>query len=194
MWALESLLFKLNIAPSEINVKFSKPIYLNEMVFCTYIESKNQLLIKHNKVTLADISLKFNKKIDSSIFKLNFKAVLSTPNNRDINDLKSIPVQNYFYRGKIELATLLFPNIVKAYGKESCCEIASISEIVGMQIPGLYSLFLSANINFMRNNFSPSFYVENIDERFNLLKIAIKASSMICKLDAFLYFSSMLPH
>lgn len=186
MWALDSFVSKFNLAPSAIIVKFVKPIFLDEEVICLYDPSINKLEIKKESIILSDIRLKFDSNIDYSNFNLSCNPVLNFPKERDINDLINLPIQDFFYRGNINLASLLFPNLIEYYGLESCCEMATISEIVGMQVPGLHSLFLSAHINFQRNEFESNFSVEHVDERFNLLKISIIATSLNSKVDAFL--------
>tara|TARA_B100000780_G_C21118411_1_gene452769 strand:- start:537 stop:1940 length:1404 start_codon:yes stop_codon:yes gene_type:complete len=186
MWALDSLLSKTNLRPSSIDAMFIKPIFLEEEVSCSYDEYTNKLIISKDSVILSDISLKFDSIFDSSDFDLKRKPVLNSAFDRDINDLINLPSQDFFYRGAMDLATTLFSNIAKTYSIKACCEIAAISEIIGMQAPGLHSLFLSANINFQRNKSDPSFSIEHIDERFDLLKILVNGSSLICKIDAFI--------
>jgi hypothetical protein len=186
MWALESLLSKTNIAPSAINVKFLKPIFLDEEVNCSYDPSNNKLEIKKESITLFEIRLKYDSIVDFSIFNLSSNVVLNSPIERGIYELINLPIQDFFYRGDFNLAYLLFPNIIKYYGLESCCEIATISEIVGMQAPGLHSFLLATRINFQRNEFESNFSIEHVDERFNLIKISINATSLNCKVDAFL--------
>lgn len=186
MWALDSLFSKTNLYPSGIDVKFTKPIFLDEEVSCSYDENTKKLKISKGLVILSDINLKFDSIFDSSDFDLKRKPVLNSPFDRDINDLINLPSQDFFYRGVMDVATTLFPNIVNTYSIKACCEIAAISEIIGMQAPGLHSLFLSASINFQLNKSEPSFSIEHIDERFDLLKISINGSSLICKIVAFL--------
>lgn len=186
MWALDSLFSKTNLCPSAIDVKFTKPIFLEEEVSCSYDENTKKLKITKDSVILSDISLKFDSIFDSSNFDLKRKPVLNSPFDRDINDLINLPSQDFFYRGFMDLATTLFPNIANTYSIKACCEIAAISEIIGMQTPGLHSFFLSASINFQLNKSEPNFSIEHIDERFNKLKITINGSSLICKIVAFL--------
>jgi hypothetical protein len=186
MWALELLASKLNLAPSSLRVSFTKPIFLDEEVICFYNKNTKRLKIMKEAVVLFEISLKFDSAIDSSDFDLKRKPAIKSPIERDIYSLKNLPVQDFFYRGDINLASISFPNLTKFYGVESCCEMAAISEIVGMQAPGLYSFFLSAHINFQRNERRPSYSIENVDDRFNLLKIAINATSLVCSADAFI--------
>jgi hypothetical protein len=186
MWALESLLCKINIAPSAIYVRFLKPIFLNEEVDCIYYKNLKKIQIVKNSIIFTDISLKFDSNVDTSNFSLNYNTVLKLALDRDINDLINLEDQEFCYRGEIDIATSFFPTISHVYSIGTCCEIAAISEIIGMQIPGLHSLILSASINFQRKNIDPMFSIGSIDERFNLVKILINASSITCKIDSFL--------
>ena len=186
MWALDSFIVKLNLIPSDIIVKFVKPIFLDEEVICTYCPITKSLQITKESIILSDINLKFNSIINFFNFNLSCNPTQNFPIDRDINDLANLPIQDFFYKGDINLTHLLFPNLIKSYGREACCELATISEIVGMQTPGLHSFFLSARINFKQNKFVSNFFIEHIDFRFNLLKISINANSFTCKVDAIL--------
>lgn len=182
MWALDSLFASTNLRPSGIDVKFTKPIFLDEEVSCYYDPNSKKLKISKGLIILSDVNLKFDSMLDFSDSDLNLrcKQALNSPFDRDINDLDNLAPQEFFYRGVLDLANTLFPNISKTYSIATCCEIAAISEIIGMHIPGLHSLFLSARINFQINKSESSLSIQGIDERFNLVKILINGSSLIC--------------
>ena len=53
--------------------------------------------------------------------------------------------------GDCEALSDLFPNVAVAYGSETLCELAELSYLVGMECPGLYSLFSGFNAAFGLN-------------------------------------------
>ncbi len=186
MWALDSFISFFNLKPSAIKIKFKHPIFLDDEVLCYYDNVKNKLQITSGEVILYDISLSFDSEIEHHKFNLSCKLPLSAPLDNSISDLEEIPPQDFFYVGQLDLAKNLFPNMVAAYSIEFCAEISSISEVVGMRYPGLRSFFLSANINLRINKFERNIIVQNIDARFNLMKIKINAASLICDCEVLL--------
>jgi hypothetical protein len=187
MWALDSLLHKNQIVPSSFAIKFSKPLFMQEELQCFYNDKIQQLTIKKGSISLFEINLKFDScDILKNTSNLKTKKPLIKPKDREVKDLVNLHSGEVFYRGNKNSATRLFPYISDKYGKEICCEIASISEVVGMHAPGLHSLLLSANISFKTNKSKPSFTVEHIDRRFNLLNIAINSPSLTSNISALL--------
>ena len=186
MWALDSLMLKTKLSPSSIEVTFSKPIFLGEELNCFYNKKTNQLIIKKDSLILFEIILKFNSIVYPSSHDLKVRKPLKFPVDRDANDLATLQSQEFFYRGDQNLAFKLFPNISNIYCKNICCEIASISEIIGMHAPGLHSLLLSAKINFQISKEVPNFDIKDLDKRFKLLNIVINNSSLICQISALL--------
>jgi len=186
MWALESLMLKTKLSPSSIEVTFSKPIFLGEELNCFYDKKTNQLIVNKGSLILFEISLKFDSIVHPSSHDLKVRKPLKFPVDRDVNDLEILQSQEFFYRGDQNLAFKLFPNISEKYCKNVCCELASISEIIGMHAPGLHSLLLSAKIDFQISKEVPNFAIKDLHKKFKLLTIAINTSSLACQISALL--------
>ena len=60
------------------------------------------------------------------------------------------------------------------FGKNQLLETAALSEIVGMQVPGLNSMFVSAEIKFKKIKEKPFFLIKNLDKRFGLVNILVQ--------------------
>ena len=173
MWALESLMLKTKLSPSSIEVTFSKPIFLGEELNCFYDKKTNQLIVNKGSLILFEISLKFDSIVHPSSHDLKVRKPLKFPVDRDVNDLEILQSQEFFYRGDQNLAFKLFPNISEKYCKNVCCELASISEIIGMHAPGLHSLLLSAKIDFQISKEVPNFAIKDLHKKFKLLTILL---------------------
>jgi hypothetical protein len=186
LWALDSYIAKYNVSPSNVNIRFLKPIFLNEDVSCLYDNDHQKLKITANSTVLTEISLSGHSTADCSHFELKSKPRFSIPLDPSLTELRSQKAQDFVFRGDIQLAQSLFSNFSKNFGIETCCEVAVISEIIGMQTPGLHSLLISANIKFIRTDLQNNYSIEEIDERFNLIKIAINATSLVCGVEAFI--------
>jgi len=185
MWALELFVKKAKLTPSEIDIKFLKPIFLDEKVNCFWDEETNKLQLEYDSVIFSEISLEFSRRIKTSSVFLRTKQPLQEPTEKDFTQFIDCPPNKLFFRGDNLLAFKMFPRLSKNYGPNICCEIALISEIIGMQAPGLHSMLLSTNIKFMENKDEPQFSIKDIHKKFKVLKIEIKASSLTAEVNAF---------
>ena len=78
----------------------------------------------------------------------------------------------------------LFPYFFKCYGESIAAEIASTSEIVGMEIPGLHSLFLSIKGMIHKKESNPFYKILNCS-RFGVMQLFMKGQYLKCEIDAF---------
>jgi len=61
LWALDSLAKKYHITCTKINVRFRKPIFLEEEVYCIWNKKNKQLSILTNETILVIIELKIEE-------------------------------------------------------------------------------------------------------------------------------------
>ena len=74
--------------------------------------------------------------------------------------------------GNESLAEKIFPNLSRQFGSKLVSEVAWLSSLVGMSIPGLNSLLLSVTIcNPADSQSAASSFVSFFDERFKLVKL-----------------------
>ena len=184
MWALDWFISSFGLKPSSIDVKFLKPIFLDEEVTCFWDCENNRLKIFNELLVLTEARLTFETKVEAFPFNLRSKPALSAPLERSSSEVKNMETQDFFFRGDSQLASEMFSHVSSSYGREVCCEIAAISEVVGMHVPGLHSMLLSAHIRFLQNRFLPSFSLHHINEKFNVLKIAVTGSSLTSEVNA----------
>ena len=186
MWALDTFLSIEAQAPSSIRVNFLKPIFLDESVSCFWDAKNKKLEICDNSVVLTEIVLSFDKNITPFLVDLRHGPVFKTPLDRDLDAIKIRETQDLYFRGEGKLATTMFRCLSSVYSNETCCEIATISEVIGMQVPGLHSMLLSLDIAFAYQDCIPSFSVKDVHEKFNILRLAIDGQSLSSEVKALL--------
>ncbi|MDB9757239.1 MaoC/PaaZ C-terminal domain-containing protein [Pseudomonadales bacterium] len=186
MWALESFISFMETKPSSIDVNFLKPIFLDEEVFCLWDHEHQRLEICNPTTVLTEVKIRFDNKCAPIAGSILGKPAFKVPFERRIDDLKKIPPQDFFFRGDVQLSSRMFPKISLAYGQEVCLEIAAISEIVGMQIPGLHSMLLALKIKFSESHAKPSFSIKKIHEKFNIVTMTVYGVSLVADVKALL--------
>ena len=87
--------------------------------------------------------------------------------------------------GNVSLAEKIFPNLTRQFGSKLVSEVAWISSLVGMSIPGLNSLLLSVTICKAADSQSAvRSFVSFFDERFKLVKLSYEGACVDSTLKA----------
>ena len=180
LWALDGYCKSENNLYEKINIKFLQPIYLNEEIFCYFYPNEKKIEVSDNNIVFLTATFNgaeyTNKRIDYN--KTPEKIVI---NEYDINDIDTMLHSNqlldFSYTANSELIKPLYPNLYKKITHSIICEIGCLSAIVGMQLPGLHSIFVSLKIDLSNLDQRTINAVEIIkaDNRFNI--VDIKASS-----------------
>jgi len=186
LWALDSLAQKKRITGSKIIVRFIKPIFLGEEVYCVWNEPRKQLLIVQNEAIFTTIDLKIGKIIHTNDIQTPIEASHNLSRERTFLECSKISNQPFKIFGDTNLANRLFPSFSDLYGIATACEIGAISQIVGMECPGLHSLFARLTVEIKRNDTKPVFGVSKSDKRFNLLKISVNGNTLVAMIESFL--------
>lgn len=149
-WALDCF-FKKNPQNKldTLKTKFFKPIYLNQKLSIVFenINNKKHNIKIYDKELLVSIILESsglslgNKVVDS---KYHFDFPKEFKYNDDTNEI-SISLSKKMILNK-------YPFFCKAVGLEIVSNIIALSRLVGMECPGLNSLFVGFNINFHKKN------------------------------------------
>jgi hypothetical protein len=193
LWALESLLREKNLSFSEVTVVFRKPVFLDEDISCIWIKENNQLLLTKEKITLVEIRVKNKAPKPNNNNPTNIFPLRKKPQQPTFEDCTQFINQPFGIYGDTHLANALFPLVSAKLGSLVVNELAGISQIIGMECPGLHSLFTSLTASFRPNNkTNPGFSVKRHDARFGLLHIAIEGNSLQASAQAFLRPSSVL--
>lgn len=187
LWALDSLAKEKNITSTKIGVRFLKPIFLGEEVYCVWNEINKQLSILISETTFAIIDLEIGEITPNNEILTPIKEVPhNVPRELTLIECSKLSNQPFKIYGDTNLAVRLFPSFSSLYGIAIACEIGAISQIVGMECPGLHSLFTGLKVEINRNNIKPIFGVSKIDKRFNLLKISVNGNTLVAVIQSFL--------
>ena len=174
LWSLDALEIKLT-QETELDIKFESQVNLNENILAIFDKAKN-----HISITSEDQQKTYSK---IKIKNLN-KNMLSKPKNHEVAFLEKnikpdepeitevlMGEKHYdLYGGsKKELGIILFPFLVKDIGLNFVYELACISSIVGMKIPGKHSLFVNLNLRFCANDNQEKYFV--VESKHDILKM-----------------------
>lgn len=188
MWALDSLFLHHNLTVKSFSSNFLKPITLNSEVSLYWNENDSTLkLVADNQIkTIITVSLCSHLHVSKEV-KINIEKSLKSPITKDFTEINdesnSITIS---YKGNIELAEKLFPNIIDSYGLCRLIEMSIASEIVGMQLPGLHSLFVRLKIEFNNDTHEKSRLESiKIDNRFGLVNIKFYSHYLYHEIEAF---------
>jgi NADP-dependent 3-hydroxy acid dehydrogenase YdfG len=186
LWALSLLCGRTGILASELKVKFWKPVFLDDEVQCVWDSDANQVSLLSGDVNLATLSLTRGAiELNNSVFTQVVPASIK-PKALSFLDCTLMKNERFFVHGDTSLAQTLFPDFCQQYGIAVAAEIGALSEIVGMQCPGLHSLFGSLNLAISRSPVAHTVYgVVRSNERFNLLKIAVQGRALKAEIEAF---------
>jgi hypothetical protein len=183
MWAINSLIKKTNLIPSTIKASFLKPIFLNENVLCLWKKDLNQIHIISNKILLTSIELEIGEITKNKEINIKTGQKNKYPKNSEFLESYYYKKKNFLFRGDSKYLKKIYPDLYATYGEGTLCEFLMISEIVGMEMPGLNSVFLGLNIVFNNNNSKPILKITKIDRRFKILNILIKTSYLTGELE-----------
>jgi hypothetical protein len=179
MWALNALVEQKGLIANSLKVRFIKPIFLDETVECIWNEENHRLSLVSDGILLTVISVKMGSFTPIHSTRTKNELPLSGPKELTFYECSSLAQQPLFFRGNNLLGEELFPEFAKGYGLATACELALTSEIVGMECPGLNSLFLSLKIEFRLDSGSnDSFQVKSSDDRYQMLWITIDAPTL----------------
>jgi len=189
LWALECLSHACGRVPVKFKIKFQKPLSIDSRLICLWNELKRNVKIQtEENETL--FSLHYEEFIDENERITNVPITLTdrlkSPIETDLKNWEEEPHCVMKYGGDATLAETLYPELSRKIGANRVYEISLLSNIVGMQIPGLHSLFLSAVIEFGNNNIliCPFFRVDKIDRRFGIIDLEYFGNNLTCRLKA----------
>ena len=103
----------------------------------------------------------------------------------DITEITMKTSHKPLYGGeKKELGTKMFPFLARNYGLEFLYELASVSSIVGMKIPGLNSLFLNLILDFSSTNRRNYIKVKKIHNLMKFVTLDYFGYNFLAKIEA----------
>jgi hypothetical protein len=173
--ALEFHLTNSNLLPTVCRVRFLHPVIVGKPIRLVSNKDKGELRWETNIATPYCIIKIENQQKSWEQIKdapLSEMKILFEPKETSMESLKVGAIIPSIYGGTAKIGKALFPNLCILIGLARVYEIAILSNFVGMQVPGLNSLFSECSLKLQKlsNSSKPHFELINYDKRFKLLK------------------------
>lgn len=171
------------------DARFLDSIKLNVPVFINYDYRNDEIFIIQESRLCSKISLitmnstvNFEKRTSNNV--ISKDSLLS---ELEIDSYKS-QIRNYDFSGNAEVGETLFPNLFKKHGDSLIVEIASLSEIIGMKIPGKNSLLIRVTCN-IRNLeiINKTYKLIRYEPRLQRYEIEYSGAAISAKVEAIRY-------
>ena len=189
LWALQLLISRTSKIPNYLKIKFHGQIELDKRIRCLWSEKSKCLNIigSHDEVM---ISIMCEGMVDSDLssegLPLRNQKKLKYPNDTKSKYSVGSVCFESIYGGEVSLAEELFPQLSKRVGLYLVYEIAVLSNIVGMQIPGSRSIFISCVIKFRRENIAPFYKIMGFDGRFGKVDLEYSGRNLDAVMGTFI--------
>lgn len=188
--ALEFHLTNSNFLPTVCHVRFDHPVSLGKPIRLVSDKAKNELRWETDIATpCCVIKIENQQKTWEQIKNapLPKLEILSEPKETSMESLKVGKTIPSIYGGTAKIGRVLFPRLCSLIGLDRVYEIALLSNFVGMQVPGLHSLFAKCSLKLQKfsNSSKPHFELINYDKRFKLLKIEYNGTHVDAEIAAF---------
>lgn len=172
-----------------LSARFLKPIYVAEEVSLDWSKDSDNVTVRARiaGVTAAELRLH----LDSSQISQEQFQVFPHDDRGACQELSLDEMTGRFgtVRPAASSDTLKqqYPGTAKWLGVNQVAGLLCLSRLVGMECPGLQSLFSALDIEFGIGNTSPvlAYKVESVDHRFRRLKIAIDGLGLQGRIEAF---------
>lgn len=187
LWALDSFASCGYLPPGWMNVRFLQPIYLNEFVFCDYFVKENKIEIYNDDVVFVKIKLGkdfYDNKAGG--VESNYSKTYSNLHicELGLNDIQSGQSLTFYESADPDSIDKLYPSLLGHLGRSIVCQIACLSSVVGMQIPGLHSIFSAASLDLRKSSNRKFVEVEKTDQRFGLVDLNVQSLDVYTKVRA----------
>ncbi len=189
LWMFECFIGRQNYFFNCFDISFLHFIRINEIVFCNF-DIKNNCITLTNEENIILIQIKCteqisNTKLEKNSGLLNFNNQIDLPKKLEINDIVEGENIDKFYGGKEKYGRVLFSKLINKINSNIIFEIALLSNLVGMQIPGLNSLLYECKISFSETNKYQSCNIKTIDKRFKFVKLKYQGINFNSLITAF---------
>lgn len=190
LWSLNSLVTK-QVLLSGLSATFSSHVAIGEKVRCA---------IQHEDADTMAIVLK-SQGIDCSTIRLTFECPYNsgTPVRDDraergpCRDMSPEAIPSAFGRTELYLESerldSLFPGLLEKFAPRQIAALLASTRVVGMECPGLYSIYSNLKIDFHAGNSVRDTVVDwrvaRFDARFNKLILRMSAPDLSAEITAF---------
>ena len=187
LWAIDSLIKISGKFYKNYSARFINPIILNEYIMCELDPGKNQIRITQNSIDILSM-INFSESINVESFPpalmFNINKSLISPIDNQLNGIDRSPTESV-YGGDKSIGKELYPSLNQKVGEDIIYEISTLSNIVGMQVPGLNSLLYRCNISVVNNDISPNYHVSEFDKRFKMACVEYKGRNINSMIESF---------
>ena len=172
-----------------LKVNFNKFLYINEEFNINYKKNKNfyDIIIYKSNYKICKIILKLSKR---NFNNRHSHITTDPPKTKILNKInlakKNIGILDLYLSSKS--LSDIFPNISKYFDKYVISIILSFSRLIGMTIPGKYSIFSNFEFSFQKNKIlepNLNWSLINFDKRWSYFSIKIHNNSIDGCLNAF---------
>jgi len=184
LWALDVFLMTGNNILDYLIVKFLQPIYLDEMVDCHYYPKTQVIEISKTEVVFLRLKLSGDRCANDSHMDYSNSTTEPEVSELDFSDIESLDRIDFIQSADPSYVKALYPALFAGYECSLVSQIACLSSVVGMQVPGLHSIFVSAALNLKKKNNIQSIDVIKTDRRFSLVDLRVNTFNMEAKLRA----------
>jgi acyl dehydratase/NAD(P)-dependent dehydrogenase (short-subunit alcohol dehydrogenase family) len=183
----------LTVGVKELRVRFAKPIHLGDDVRLNF-GSRSDRAVTVNAVVDGVVTTTLRLGLDpdapDEVPAVNtFDAPLDAPGD----PLELGPSDIEGRSGTIRFAAELdafreaFPGAVPLLGAHRLRGLAALSRLVGMECPGLHSVFASIRVELTdEDDREVDYHAESLDPRFNMLNVAVDGAGLRGRVQAFL--------
>jgi len=176
LWALDA--FKIGLrADSRLDIDFLSQVNLNTEVQAVFDEAKNTIILlgdneeKHCSIKIKKLSIDSNTSLSNN--EVYFDRSDTEPDDLEIDEITTgQKIKNLFGGQKKHLGRIIFPYLVKNLGLDFVYEMACVSSIVGMKVPGNHSLFLNLSLSFTSKSKNKYIIVNRKHNALRLLSIS----------------------
>ena len=176
IWALDKF-YKFNNSTKikSIVVNFKNPVFFRELIFLKINKVTNNsynFKIFDNEATKVFFSILIYKNqskkrnLKNKIFTKSYPKKINLKMLNQENIINDVIFNKYLLKRE-------FKNIYKKLDSSVIGTLLKTSNIVGMQVPGEYSTYLSLKGTFDYKNHNLTYRVDNYDTRFNLINLSL---------------------
>lgn len=184
LWALEQLTIKNSKTISSLKARFSNPLVLNCDTKLLFDEKLQKIVLTQKGIHCISIFLKLGA-IKSNFRKRKTLAPHPKPADKKFEFFSVGSKFHFNLHRETSYKTILFPTLSRVYGDLLVDEMAGLSQLVGMECPGVHSLFAAVSLSLYDQNKTSSYKVVKLDERLNLIHIEVSGFSVNSILECF---------
>jgi hypothetical protein len=185
LWALEALLLKHALCVTHFKIRFLKPVFLNELVVCSYNPKKNRITLETEGVVLVTIAVTLGTATPVELDDEAPRAHPAQPDSPSFSQCIAPGSRSLELAGEPAIAGKLFPAFCQTYGLATAADLGAASYLVGMKCPGEHSLFASLTGVIAPAANPYGYSVVESDERFSLILLAFQGKALSAGIEAF---------